>query len=253
MIPLQRLKETLALSAQGVSDRAGKRPLDALIEEVNESLASARTQLAREIAMWLGSELSPEDLELLREFVRRTQIDPEILAPAFERFLHSACVSNDVSRRLWVSLILMDLGFNRSVASLRNDIHLFEKHPGEWLTLMVATKSFPDVVEAFQRAIGRVSTKLLKIKSELVRQQFGSRLADFLPAIISVYPTGDEKQDMVAWAKDIYGYDLSHLLRGRAFDDLKVMEPSADMRPSVSAEEWCDQKTIGIVTKALAA
>src|SRR5262245_55563202 len=132
------LRSAVERTAEGDRDTSGKTPLDGVFEQFDFASKPVVTEFVRimsELYPWLVQK-GPSYLKLGRQILRRAKIRDRALAVMLERLVREEPSSSDTERRLWISLALMDLGYPRSVASLRGDQALRRGHIGEWLSLI---------------------------------------------------------------------------------------------------------------------
>jgi hypothetical protein len=165
---LEQLKEDLYLTLKGAQDASGKTPLDCAIESIRLDTESGRNEFTLLLAQLLSelAEQGAEPLRLGRYLVRRTGVKDRGVADKLRLLLASKPAKN-IGVRLWLLLILMDLGFPPTLAYLNEDNELRRSHIGEWLTLVSANESYTDVKDAFVRAAadGLLDERLLVLES----------------------------------------------------------------------------------------
>jgi hypothetical protein len=245
-------------AAKGIRDYSGKTALDVAAEEINSGNRSLRNAAAVKLATWLNVIPEADELKWFRHLVRRTFLNDRMLAEALERVLNTQSVINDVERRRWISLTLADIEFPRTIASLDQDFLLRAKYPGEWLSLVIANKSYPDALRAFIKAIKEdlVPPKQLCLKAELIRQNFGAVLPQFLKMSIAAYANKDERREVTEVVRRLYGFDLSAAVEKPGLVDSPGLASNdidgADASEELAVESWCKPETLKVVESAFA-
>lgn len=207
----EQLKEGLDLTSTGAQDASGKTPLDRAIEEIRLDTEGHRNEFTLYLVELLPelAAKGPEFVKLGRYLIRRTRVKDRRLVDTLRLLLASEPAKN-IEVRLWLLLILMDLGFPPTIAHLNADESLRRAHVGEWLTLVSANESYADVKDAFVRAAadGLLDERLLVLKVDAVRRQFGNRLFDFLTAVVPALAL-EEREVAVSSVKKMYGLDVA--------------------------------------------
>jgi hypothetical protein len=216
-MPFDEIAQSLELTIRGAKDASGKTPFDLAIERTHLDDASTRTSFINYLMGLFPSliEKGPEHLRLGRQLVRRLQISDRRLADTLRRTLTQPMVREQTEIRLWISLTLMDLGFPRTVASLRNDEELRRRYVGEWLTLVSANENYADVKNAYvELASGNLlSADQLLVKADIVRRQFGGELFDFLKSVVSALHSKSDREKVVQAVKKMYGMNLERVTK----------------------------------------
>lgn len=207
----EEITKALRLTLDGEKDASGKTPLDLTIE--GTPLDSMRNQdnfvhYLIELFPHLVEE-GPKSLKLGRYLIRRTHIKDRRLADTLRVLLAERPARENREIRLWLMLALMDLGFAPTIATLNADQEVRTKHTGEWLTLVSANESYVDVKDAFVKAASDklLSERLLILKVDGIRKQFGNKLHDFLSSVIPAFSHQDEKNAIASMQK-MYGINL---------------------------------------------
>jgi len=208
----QLVEDALKAVANGEADHSGKTPLDNIIESFQSEppeLADLRAVLSSQISLAIVA--GPSRLKVVREFLRRLKVRDADLAAVVRQKVQEGPSQENTEIRLWLSLILMDLGFPRSVKNLNNDSGLRSLNVGQWLTLVAANKDFPAVQDAFVKATKEnlLSVEQLALKSEVIRKQFGDKLTEFLSVTTDAL-SGDAREKFRKVTRDMYGIDAGH-------------------------------------------
>jgi len=239
MIDTQVLTESFKRTAAGIADLSGKTPLDTFVELARTGESPATDgELANAISSLAGwfAEQGPAYLRLMREFIRRLKLRDEALAAILRRLVKDEPTRSDVDRRRWTSLALMDLGFPPTVTALQRDDELRKRYVGDWLSLVAANRNYSSVENAFVVATkeGIVSVKQLCLKAEVVRRQFGERLANFLLAVALALPDEEQRIEFRNLILKMYGYDLND-------------EPHGTV--AIENLGWLDRQTINLLER----
>jgi len=228
------LTKAVDLTIEGNSDASGKTALDDFLEQIDpdRDKQEIANELSDRIPQWVGQ--SARYLQLARQIVRRIGLKDRLLAEKLRRILGQAPLNSNTERRLWTSLILMDLGFPRTVAALNEDKELKNEYIGEWLTLVAANGDYSAVEKAYVGAVmeNRISVAQLCLKAEVIRQRFGEKLREFFIAILSRLPSNDRVAIADA-AMKMYGFDLSSYLKAES-----------------QASVWWSSKTEDVINRA---
>src|SRR5205807_1580347 len=110
------LAKAVELTIRDGADASGKTILDDFLEQNDlasgQDLQDLSDALRDLIPKW--TKESAMHLKLARQIVRRTCLKSPILAEQLTRNLGQSPVNSNPELRLWISLILMDLGFPRT-------------------------------------------------------------------------------------------------------------------------------------------
>jgi hypothetical protein len=241
MVDYSALSQALDSSAEGVVDPSGMTPLDDILESTRFDSIKSRNGLVEFMLATLADLIArgPQHLKFLRQLIRRTNLSDRRLARAIETLLKKPPTSGDVDRRLWLSLSLMDIGFPRSVGSLRDDAELRKKYTGDWLTLVAANRNFSDVRTAFADAVrdDLITIPQLCLKAEVIRRQFGDRLVEFLKEMFAAYTDQRDREELAQSIKRMYGFDLSECVAAPGHPD------------TGSAQDWMSARTLAFFDK----
>jgi hypothetical protein len=210
---LSQLFQALDLTAEGLIDQSGKTPLDDALECIHPISNDAKHGLSQSLIdhfpTW--AKTSPRHLKFARQIVKRLNIRAQPLARVLQTLLGTPPVSTDADRRLWVSLILMDMGFPRSVAALEADVELKRAHIGEWLSLVSANNDYIAIRRAFIEAAQEnlIAIPQLCLKAEVIRQKFGEKLRDFFESVMTAYSSDQDRKSIADAASKMYGLNLN--------------------------------------------